>query len=113
MQRGAPEAELQALQQVVACCNQGLGLMTAAYEASSAARDGAEGECWHRANSLWHVSREYARRHEGCDHVSRHFSAHDQAKLTQLAMEYELAASALLALQQAVDSYRKLRPHAD
>jgi hypothetical protein len=113
MQRGAPEAELQALQQVVVCCNQGLLAMTSAYEASSGSRDGAEKESWHRANALWHASREYARRHDGCDHVSRYLSAHDQAKLTQLAMEYELAASALLALHQAVDAYRKLRPGAD
>jgi hypothetical protein len=34
-------------------------------------------------------------------------------KLTSLGVEYELEASALLALQHAVEAYRKLRPEAD
>jgi hypothetical protein len=113
MQRGAPEAELRALLQVAGCCDEGLLQMTLAWESVCTARDGADKECWHRANTLWHAAREYIRRHDGCDHVSRYFSAHNSAKLSQLAVEYELEASALLALQQAVDGYRRVRPDAD
>jgi hypothetical protein len=34
-------------------------------------------------------------------------------KLASLGVEYELEASALLAMQHAVEAYRKLRPEAD
>ena len=45
--------------------------------------------------------------------ASGEFRAHDVTKLAALGVEYELEASALLALQQAVEAYRKLRPDAD
>jgi hypothetical protein len=56
---------------------------------------------------------EYARRHSLSDRASGEFRAHDAQKLTSLGVEYELEASSLLALQHAVEAYRKLRPEAD
>ena len=86
----------------------------AAYESSCMTVNGERrDDWWHRANNLWQACREYARRHSLSDRASDEFRAHDAAKLTALGVEYELEASALLALQHAVDAYRKLRPEAD
>ena len=66
---------------------------------------------WHKANALWHASREYARRHAGCNDLAKRLSAkHDPEKLSAMQMEYELEASALLALRHAADAYLKTRP---
>jgi hypothetical protein len=68
-------------------------------------------EWWHKANALWHASREYARRHAGCDSLSKRLSSkHSPDQLATMQMEYELEASALLALRHAADAYRKTRP---
>ena len=56
-------------------------------------------------------SREYARRHAGCDAISKKVSGkHAAVQLSAMQMEYELEASALLALRHAADAYRKTRP---
>lgn len=66
---------------------------------------------WHKANALWHASREYARRHAGCDALSKRVSAkHDSGRLGEMQVEYELEASALLALRHAAEAYRATRP---
>ncbi len=57
--------------------------------------------------------RRYARRHSLSDRASGEFRAHNASKLASLGVEYELEASSLLALQHAVEAYRKLRPEAD
>jgi hypothetical protein len=114
LHRAAVEEELHAIQQLVSSSNASLMALSMAYEAAAgAARDATDDDCWHRANSLWHAAREYARRHDGCDRASQLRNQHDTAKLAQLAMEYELEASALLAMQHAVDAYRRVRPDAD
>ena len=66
---------------------------------------------WHKANSLWHASREYAQHRAACDALSRTLSAkHSPDRLREMQFEYELAASALLALRHAAEAYRKTRP---
>ena len=56
-------------------------------------------------------SREYARRHAGCDDMSKKVSAkHAPEQLRAMQMEYELEASSLLALRHAAEAYRKTRP---
>lgn len=69
-------------------------------------------EWWHRANSLWHSSREYVRHIGGCDDSSRQLKLHGPGRLDTLHMEYELEASALLALNHAADAYGQNRPTA-
>ncbi|MFI5245082.1 MAG: hypothetical protein ACHQQR_07655, partial [Gemmatimonadales bacterium] len=65
---------------------------------------------WRAANTLWHASREYARRHRSCDSLTMKRSKHSSDKLGEITLEYELEASALLALRQAIAAYRKLQP---
>ena len=67
---------------------------------------------WHKANALWYASREYLRRNSESERASRRLDPHHVSKLGELHVDYELEASALLALQQAVDAYRKSRPDA-
>ena len=40
-------------------------------------------------------------------------NAHDPSQLARLALEYDLEASALMALKLAVNTYHKERPAAD
>lgn len=67
---------------------------------------------WHRANALWHASREFGRRLMSDDGASRRSTKHDSEALADLVVQYDLEASALLALRQAADAYRKVRPEA-
>jgi hypothetical protein len=108
------ESEQLAALRLVSASDEHLADAVAAYESSCMKLNGERGdEWWHKANALWHACREYARRHSFSDRASGEFRAHDANKLASLEVEYELEASALLALQQAVDAYRKLRPEAD
>lgn len=61
------------------------------------------------ANSMWLSAREYLRRHSIAERASRQITQGDDT-LGDLHFEYELEASALLALKQATNSYQKLRP---
>lgn len=79
---------------------------------ASDSHDGLGDGCWHAANTLWHASREYARRHQACNAKSAKLSRHAPAQLGELAVEYELKASAVLALRYAVEQYAKVRPEA-
>jgi hypothetical protein len=114
LHRGAdePELEHQHMDALCAMCDGSLSEMAAAYEAAAADVHPDRDEAWwHKANSMWHASREYARRHAGCDDLSRKPSAkHDPKQFAGMQMEYELEASALLALRHAADAYRKTRP---
>jgi hypothetical protein len=67
---------------------------------------------WHRANALWHASTEYARRQACSEGSPGRTSKHTPAALTDLMLQYDLEASAVLALRQAADAYRKVRPEA-
>ena len=108
------ESEQRAALRLVAASDEQLAESAEAYESSCMKMNGERGDdWWHRANNLWHACREYARRHSMSDRASGEFRAHDANKLNSLNVEYELEASALLALQHAVDAYRKLRPEAD
>lgn len=107
-----PELEHEHADAMCAMCDGSLSEMSEAYEraAGTVHPDGDEA-WWHRANGLWHASREYARRHAGCDALSRKLSSrHSPEQLTSMQMEYELEASSLLALRHAAEAYRKTRP---
>jgi hypothetical protein len=107
-----PELEHQHADAMCAMCDGSLSAMSQAYEDAAAEVHPEHDEpWWHKANSLWHASREYARRHAGCDAMSRKVSTkHNPEQLGTMQMEYELEASALLALRHAADAYRKTRP---
>ena len=111
---GTTEFEQRAALRLVAESDEQLAQAASAYESSCIAMNGERrDEWWHKANNLWHACREYARRHSLSERASGEFRAHDVTKLAALGVEYELEASALLALQHAVEAYRKLRPEAD
>ena len=108
----ALEAEHRLAGQMCSLCDEALGKMAAIYE-SGAARlqpDAIDAEWWRKANALWHASREYHRRHGGCDQITRRIADHGPGALTELMVEFDLEASALLALRQAAEAYRKVRP---
>lgn len=107
-----PDLEHQHVDALCAMCDGSLVEMSDAYAAAAADVHPAGDEAWwHKANALWHASREYYRRHAGCDAMGRKVSAkHTAEQLATMQMEYELEASALLALRQAAEAYRKARP---
>lgn len=114
VERGADEEEQEGALRIACICDEVLASSAASYEKIAAnASSHRDEEWWHKANSLWHVAREYHRRHQGCDQDSRRFSNHSPARLAELTMEYDLEASALLALQHALTAYRKVVPDAE
>lgn len=112
-EKSEDESEVRLAEEVAALCDAALATMVEGYEqcAASVHPDNGDDAWWHRANSLWHASREFARRHSACDHAARQ-RGHSAEQLGELAMDYELEASSLFALQQATTAYRKERPEA-
>lgn len=111
---GAQEEEQQGAMRIACICDEVLSQSMMSYgEAAATETAHREEDWWHRANSLWHASREYDRRHRNCDEQARRFSSHSPKELAALAMEYDLEASALLALHHAVQAYRKVAPEAE
>ena len=107
-----PELEHKHADALCAMCDGSLAELSEEYQAAAAhVQLPKDLEWWHKANSLWHASREYARRHAGCDALSKRLSSrHSPDQLATMQMEYELEASALLALRHAAEAYRKTRP---
>jgi hypothetical protein len=114
VESGAQDEEQHGALRIACICDEVLTASVKSYEEVAATVTGhREEEWWHKANTLWHAAREYSRRHDGCDQKSATFSRHSPARLAELAMEYDLEASALLALQHALSAYRKSAPEAD
>ena len=112
--RPTADAEQGAAFKVVCLCDDVLAGQVAAYEkAAAAATERLDAGWWHKGNMLWHASREYLRHHERCDTVSRRIGERGPEKLGEMAMEFDLEASALLALRIAVDAYKAERPGAE
>ena len=111
LELGCSDTELQHIARMIALADMHLDAMAAAYEKSATAAPSAKDEgWWHAANALWHATREYRRRNAGTNDVSRLAGRHPKAKLGELAMEYELERSALIALKQSATAYRAARP---
>jgi hypothetical protein len=108
------DLEQDAASQQCEACNDTLRKLTEAYEKASAAvkPTGDDETWWHHANGLWLASREFLRRHRGCDAASRELKDHGPDRLSELQKEYELEASAVLALRHAAEAYRQDRPGA-
>jgi isocitrate/isopropylmalate dehydrogenase len=90
--------------------------MLESYEKSSARLkpDGDDEAWWKRANAVWMAAREFARRHVSVDALAKDMTDDERQSESfgNLAMDFELEASALLALRQATDAYHTVRPQA-
>jgi hypothetical protein len=114
IEKRCEDEELAGVAELCDLCSKHLRDRTVAYEAAAAAGKGKNDDAmWHAANTLWHASREYSRRHQSCDAISAKFKNKKEEAFGALTMEYELEASAVLALRQTIAAYRKLRPEAD
>lgn len=106
--------EQDAAARIVAVCDAELNSMVDVYQAAADKPGACGDDRWrHAANMLWHASREYLRHHRGAEIASRAMRGHSSEKFGELTVEYELEASALLALHHSVEIYRKIRPRAD
>jgi hypothetical protein len=115
VERRALEVEHRAADATCSVVSDALAKMAETYR--DAAKDlrpngGPDEDWWHRANALWHASREFTRRQSGRGPTARRPAKHDPEALADLVLQYDLEASALLALRQAADAYRKVRPEA-
>jgi hypothetical protein len=114
VEAGAPDPEQHATLRVACLCDELLFDSAGAYERIVTAEAPNRDEDWcQKANALWHACREYERRHRNCDESSRQLSSHKLDKLRELALEYDLEASALLALKLATAAYVKTCPEAE
>jgi hypothetical protein len=108
---GAMELEQRAALRVACLCDVILHESIRAYEKGLAGEGSRSSDGWRPpANSLWHASREYERRHQDCDESSRQITSRKPHKFKELAVQYDLEASALLALRLALAAYRKVCP---
>ncbi len=108
-----PDVERKHLEAMCHMCDGSLTELADAYRtAAGEVGTAADEDWWHRAERpLRTPSREYKRRHAGCDALVKTLSArHSAQKLAGMQMEYELEASALLALRHAAEAYQKTRP---
>lgn len=113
VERGAPNEEQIFALEVAYLCDDMLGTSITAYEkCTSKAKAQPDDAWWHKGNMLWHSSREYIRRHANCDGMSKRLAKGAPNRLGELAMEFDLEASALLSLKMAADAYRAVRPEA-
>ena len=106
------EVELDSAHRACELSDKTLRALLEAYESTSAHvhPTGPDEVWWKHANAVWLASREFLRRHKGCDVSSRELKQHGPGKLGELHADYELEASALLSLRHAADAYRKARP---
>lgn len=112
MARNVGRAELTAAHAIVDTCDLALEECVLLYELACKTDSIPDETLRKQANSLWHAAREYLRRHSIADHASRLIKQHDAVALGDLHFEYELEASAALALRHACTTYFKTRPEA-
>jgi hypothetical protein len=118
VEMGAPDDEQRAADTMIEVCAKLLKTRMDAYERASAAvaaeSPGNGAADWRKdSNALWRATREYRRRQETCDDAHRALRDPSPAKLNELTLESDLAASALLGLQQAIERYQPGRRAAD
>lgn len=104
---GSHDLEQLAAIRVAVVCDDILDEAVAAYEKLAVQQSHGDDEWRRQANALWHACREYRRR------PATNNSAPGSPKagtLQKLAMEYDLEASALLALKLALGGFRQICP---
>lgn len=110
---GVLHAELEAAHALVDTCDLALAECVSTYEKKCGKTPVSDNADVHaKANSVWLAARDYLRRHSMAEKATRQLTQHDVEKLTDLQMEYELLASALLALKHATGAYSTLRSDA-
>jgi hypothetical protein len=114
LELGAPDEEQKEALEMAYICDDSLATAMTAYESAKGHSDGhADDAWWHRANMLWHATREYIKRHATSDGMSRKVGRQSPNRLGELTLSFDLEASALLALKMSADSYRAARPEAE
>ena len=107
----ASEDEQREALEMAYICDDALADAMTSYEKAKGHAEGHAGEqWWHKGNMLWHASREYIRRHANCDGLAKRVGRQSKNRLAELALSFDLEASALLALRMAADAYRTARP---
>ena len=110
MALGVAQPELEAAHALVDTCDLALAECVREFETVCAKTPASDDALLRQAaNALWLAAREYLRRHSIAEKASRQLQQHDAEKLGDLHFEYELEASALLALRQAACTYAKAR----
>jgi hypothetical protein len=87
-------------------CDEILDEAVSAYEKHAGEASTGDDEWRRQANALWHAAREYRRR-PATNNVP---ASGKGGTLQKLAMEYDLEASALLALKLALGGFRQICP---
>lgn len=105
---GAHDLEQLAALRVAQVCDEILDEAIAAYEKLASEKSTGDDEWRRQANALWHASREYRRR--PATNSPNSGTPVKGGGLQQLALEYDLEASALLALKLALGSFRQICP---
>ena len=111
-QLGGPKWEIGAAEALVDTCDLALAECVSEFEKKcSKVQVSDSSDIRQAASALWLAAREYLRRLSIAEKASRQLTQqHGAEKFGDLHLEYELEASALLALRHASDSYAKLRP---
>ena len=113
MELGVSQSELSAAYAMVDTIDLALAECVRDFEACCAKTPVSDDpEIRSRANTLWLAAREYLRRHSIAETASRQLTHHDAEKLGVIKFEFELEASAMLALRQATGALGKLRSEA-
>lgn len=102
---GAHDLEQLAALRVAGLCDEILDEAVAAFEAHGGEASHIDDEWRRQANALWHAAREYRRRP-----ATNNVAAGKGGTLQKLALEYDLEASALLALKLALGGFRQICP---
>jgi hypothetical protein len=101
---GAHDLEQLAALRVAQVCDEILDEAVAAYEKLVVEATDEDGDWRRQANALWHACREYRRR------PATNAVTTAKVGLQKLAVEYDLEASALLALKLALGGFRQICP---
>jgi hypothetical protein len=112
VEAGAAEEEQKAALRIASLCDDILQESIEMYEKAPVSAASKEEEWYRKANTMWQASRDYERRHSATDASTRRVGTATAGDLKALAMEYDLEASALLALQHTLSAYRKCSPDA-
>jgi hypothetical protein len=105
---GAHDLEQIAALRVAVVCDEILDEAVSAFEKHAREASTGDDEWRRQANALWHASREYRRRPATNNAVPS--PQGKSGALQKLAMEYDLEASALLALKLALGGFRQICP---
>jgi hypothetical protein len=105
---GAHDLEQLAAVRVAVVCDEILDEAVSAYEKVGVEASHGDDEWRRQANALWHAAREYRRR-PATDREATGTPVKG-GTLQKLAMEYDLEASALLALKLALGGFRQICP---